>query len=206
MQRFATNDQTVEPVAGAIGQAELDELSLRKAQGGSPEACQLLFDIYGHRVHAYLWRMLGGASSKQAVEDLVQETFLRVFKALGAYRHSGPARLSTWILTIANRLALNELRRIRTTRVQLESSQDGLATATQQDGGEAAKRFELGLELAAALSALSDEQRAVVLLHDVHGLTQKEIATALELPEGTVRSRLSRARRELRVALELDDE
>src|SRR5690349_21305814 len=89
---------------------ELDELTLARAQRGDEASCRSMVGRYQGPVFAMLGRRLG---SDGLVEDLAQETFLRVFRALPGFRPAGRARLSSWILTIATRLALDELRRRR---------------------------------------------------------------------------------------------
>src|SRR3954464_15493793 len=89
---------------------ELDELTLRRAQRGDERAWRDLIAMYQHRVHALIWRVLAGRAQHRA-PDLTQETFVRVLRALPKCEPQGSAKPSTWILTIATRVALNELRR-----------------------------------------------------------------------------------------------
>src|SRR3954470_12948545 len=89
---------------------QLDELTLRRAQRGDERAWRDLIERYQRPVHALIWRLLAGRA-RHRVEDLVQETFVRVLRALPAFEPAGPASLSSWILTIAPRLALKERRR-----------------------------------------------------------------------------------------------
>lgn len=89
---------------------ELDEVTFQRAQRGDAGAFRSLVELYHLRVHALLWRMLEHSHGGARVEELTQETFLRVYRHLGHFNTSGQARLSTWILTIATRLALNERR------------------------------------------------------------------------------------------------
>ena len=98
------------PAALATVRTEpLDELTLRRAQRGDDRAWRALIERYQAPVHALIWRLLAGRS-RHRVEDLVQETFVRVLRALPNWDLAGPASLQTWILTIATRLTLNELR------------------------------------------------------------------------------------------------
>jgi RNA polymerase sigma-70 factor (ECF subfamily) len=177
--------------------AELDDLTLARAQRGDESACRALVRRYERPVFAMISRMCG----RDRVEDLAQETFLRVFTALPRFESAGPARLSTWILTIATRLALDELRRrpLRTTPLD-DRMVDRLPGSARADEG--AERRSLRLALQRAVAELSPEQRAVVLLREVHGLDYDEIGRALEIDLGTVKSRLHRARAALRAALE----
>src|SRR5260221_3400598 len=97
-------------LATAAAAAELDELTLRRAQRGEQRAWRELIARYQQPVHACIWRLLAGRAQHRA-PDLTQETFVRVLRALPRFEPAGTAKLSTWILTIATRLALNELRR-----------------------------------------------------------------------------------------------
>jgi RNA polymerase sigma-70 factor (ECF subfamily) len=168
----------------------LDELTLRRAQRGDERAWRDLIARYQQPVHALLWRMFAGRA-RHRVEDLAQETFVRVLKALPSFDPAGSATLSTWILTIATRLALNELR--RPDSVGLEREPVGRERA---DGD--AERRRIAAAIAAGMSTLSDAQRAVLVLREYHELDYGEIAEVLELDVGTVKSRLSRARAAMR--------
>src|SRR5438309_11277636 len=98
------------PAAAAAVPDAFDELTLRRAQRGDERAWRDLIARFGGPVHALIWRLLAGRA-RHRVEDLTQETFVRVLKALPKFDPAGPATLSTWILTIATRLTLNELRK-----------------------------------------------------------------------------------------------
>jgi len=177
--------------AAPLTRAEaLDELSLRRAQRGDERAWRALIDCYQRPVHALIWRMLAGRA-RHRVPDLTQETFVRVLQALPGFEPAGTASLSTWILTIATRLTLNELR-----RVPHESLEREPVGRERADGD--AERQRLGAAIAAAMATLGDDQRAVVVLREYHELSYDEIAEALEIDVGTVKSRLSRAKAALR--------
>jgi RNA polymerase sigma-70 factor (ECF subfamily) len=180
--------------------AELDELSLRRAQRGEPAACRALVERYQRPVFALLHRMLG-QGRRHRVEDLAQDTFLHVFRALAGFAPLGPARLSTWILTIASRRAIDELRRSeRSGEVPLDGA-DAISPAGADDG---ARQAALAAQVASAVAELAPEYRAAFLLRAYHGLEYGEIARALDIDLGTVKSRLARARAELRRALAAD--
>jgi len=187
----------VSPSAAARAESgrdrELDELTLARAQRGDEAACRALVVRYQAPVFAMLGRMLGRGGS---VEDLAQETFLRVFRALPGFRPAGPARLSSWILTIATRLALDELRRQRPRELG-DGDVEGVAAIELG----IAERHALGTALDAAIAALPVEHRAAFLLREVYGLEYRAIADTLELDINTVKSRLHRARAALQVAL-----
>lgn len=168
----------------------LDELTLRRAQRGEQRAWRDLIERYQGPVHALIWRLLAGRA-RHRVEDLTQETFVRVLRALPKFDPGGPASLSTWILTIATRLTLNELRRREPEGLDHEPVDDARADA-------GAERARLGAAIATGVAALPDAQRAVLVLREYHDLDYAEIADVLELDVGTVKSRLSRARAALR--------
>jgi RNA polymerase sigma-70 factor (ECF subfamily) len=171
---------------------QLDELTLRRAQRGDERAWRDLVACYQSVVHALVWRMLVGRA-RHRVEDLVQETFVRVLRALPSFDPAGPATLQTWMLTIATRLALNELR-----RKEPEALVDHQQPLAPERTDAAAERRRLGAAIAAGVAALPDTQRAVFVLREYHELDYLEIASVLELDLGTVKSRLARARGALR--------
>ncbi len=173
---------------------ELDAATLRRAAHGDAAAARALVELYQARVFALVSRMLAGRG-RATVEDAAQDTFLHVFRQLAAFDADGPARLSTWILTIAARRAIDELRRQRPTLLpELDRASEGRAD-------ERALRRELASAIEAALRELSPELRAAFLLREYHGLEYAEIAGALGIDLGTVKSRLSRARAALRERL-----
>ncbi|MBA3452163.1 MAG: sigma-70 family RNA polymerase sigma factor [Deltaproteobacteria bacterium] len=176
--------------AAARTTAPLDELTLRRAQRGDERAWRDLVERYQQPIHALIWRLLAGRA-RHRVEDLVQEAFVRVLRALPGFDLAGPASLSTWVLTIATRLALNELRRPEHGAVAVEP-------AASERPDETTERRQLGRAIAAGIAALPDAQRAVLVLREYHELDYREIAEVLELDLGTVKSRLVRARAALR--------
>jgi RNA polymerase sigma-70 factor, ECF subfamily len=179
--------------------SELDELTLKRAQRGEPAACTALVRRYQQQVGALVSRMLTPSGRRASVEDVAQETFLRVFRALSGWETGGSARLSTWILTIAARVAIDELRKRPPTEPPLDP-----VRATQPPPVELRS---LGRAIERALAELAPEYRAAFVLREFHELSYEEIGRALDIDIGTVKSRLSRARAELRVALaEVHDE
>jgi len=184
------------PAAAARLAEPFDELTLRRAQRGDEPAWRALIERYHAPIHAVIWRMLAGREPHRA-EDLVQETFLRVLRALPGFDPSGPATFATWILTIATRLALNELRRPEHAALAAEPAG---ARADRADAG--AERRRLADAIQSGVTALPAAQRAVFVLREYHDLDYGEIAAALEIDLGTVKSRLARARGALRAHLE----
>src|SRR5262249_48335862 len=175
-----------------------DEVGLvERLRAGESRAFEELVRVYQHRVFGVAVRMLGNGAE---AEEVAQEVFLRVHRAIGEFR--GEAKLSTWLYAIASRLCLTRLgagdRRLgREGEATLERLANGHA-----DPATTLERTELEAALHRAIAELPEERRIVVVLRDLEGLAYEEIAGALDLPLGTVRSRLHRARLDLKEKLE----
>lgn len=152
---------------------------------------------YQHRVFGVALRMLG---NRAEAEEVAQEAFVRAHRALGDFR--GDAKLSTWLYAITSRLCLNRLAsgERRLTR-RGEDALLRLSDAAPRPDA-ALERRELETALARAIAELPEDRRIVVVLRDIEGLSYEEIAQVLELELGTVRSRLHRARADLKEKLE----
>lgn len=158
-------------------------------------ACQALVERYQRLVFALLSRMCGHGPH---TEDLAQETFLRVFRALPSFDPNGKARLSTWILTIASRLAIDELRARPRATLPLEEVSEPVS---EKGADEYSERRDIGEAISKAIRRLPPEQQATFLLREFHELDYEELSEALGVDIGTIKSRLSRARAALREAL-----
>jgi RNA polymerase sigma-70 factor (ECF subfamily) len=170
---------------------------LQRCRAGDLAAFNVLIEAHQDAVFGLCLRMLG---STHSAEDVTQETFLSAYRNVGRCR--GDA-FRPWLLQIAVNACTDELRR-RRRRPQL-SLDDPSANAWPLDlpdpsesPEEAAVRSELGRHIQSGLMALPLDQRAAVVLRDVQGLSYDEIAQALRLSPGTVKSRLSRGRARLR--------
>jgi len=152
---------------------------------------------YQHRIFGVALRMLGNRAD---AEELAQEVFLRVHRAIGEFR--GDSKLSTWLYAIASRLCLNRL--ASGEQRVARWGEDALSRLAWSGvgPGEEMERSELESALHRGIAELADERRIVVVLRDLEGLSYEEIAAALEIELGTVRSRLHRARMDLRDKLE----
>lgn len=178
---------------------ELDEVTLARAQRGDLRAKRALVERYQRPVAALVSRLLRGQADPGLVEDIAQETFLRVFRALPTFDRHGPARLSTWILTIASHRAIDELRRRRVETRPFDPTAFEVPANDRAD--DSAERKMLARLLSDAIDSLSPEYRAAFVLREYHGLEYAEIARTLGIDLGTVKSRLNRARSRLREAL-----
>jgi RNA polymerase sigma-70 factor (ECF subfamily) len=170
---------------------------LDRLRAGDAPAFEELVMTYQHRVFGVALRMLG---NRAEAEDVAQEAFVRAHRALGEFR--GDAKLSTWLYAITSRLCLNRL--ASGERRMTRQGEDALLRLS--DAGPrpdaAQERRELETALGRAIAELPEDRRIVVVLRDLEGLSYEEIAQVLELELGTVRSRLHRARAELKEKLE----
>jgi RNA polymerase sigma-70 factor, ECF subfamily len=164
---------------------------------GDPAAFETLVSRHQHRVFGVALRMLGNRAD---AEDAAQEVFLRAHRGLAAFR--GDAKLSTWLYAIAARLCLSRLGEGE--RRLIRANEDALARVADAEADPARQLEEDEREAALrrAIAELSDDRRMVVVLRDLEGLAYEEIAQVLGLELGTVRSRLHRARRDLKDKLE----
>ncbi|HXX67484.1 MAG TPA: sigma-70 family RNA polymerase sigma factor [Polyangiaceae bacterium] len=174
---------------------ELDRATLDGCRAGDGAALGVFVRRHQAMVFAFLSRTLGAGSH---VEDLAQEVFLRACRALPGFDAAGTARLSTWLLTIASRVATDARRKRKLSFAPFEAGQLLVAPGTPETER---RRAEIGLALARAASELSDAQRDVFVLAEFHDLDTRAIAAVLRIRESTARTRLFRARERLRELL-----
>ena len=174
---------------GTTGQPDVERALLTRARDGDGDAFVALLRPYDRALRGLAFRLLGDAD---AMDDVLQTAYANAFRALP--RFGGRASVSTWLYRIVTNACLDQLRRGGGAREELRESATGGASDPAED---VAGR----LDLEAALAALPADERAVVLLVDAAGLSYAEAANALGVREGTVASRLHRARGALRAAL-----
>lgn len=156
-------------------------------QGGDPCAQKQLFDETRDKVFRLMVRMVGA----QDAGDVTQLVYLQVFRKISQF--AGRSQLSTWIYRLAVNEALQHLRRSRRAKLKpLDYEPIDDHTPSPERTSELAEVLE------AAIAELDAESRSIFLLREVEELSYNAIAEVLEIPEGTVGSRLNRARRELR--------
>jgi RNA polymerase sigma-70 factor (ECF subfamily) len=166
-----------------------DAALVRSAQGGSSDAVEELFRRHWPSVHRSAWLVVHDPA---AAEDIAQEAFVSALRALGRFDRRRP--LAPWLHRIVVNRAIDWA---RARALRPETAADALPEAAAP-----AERAEMDDELVAALADLGPEHRAVVVLRHLLGYTPGEIATMLDLPRGTVNSRLRRALDALSLALE----
>jgi RNA polymerase sigma-70 factor, ECF subfamily len=143
------------------------------------------------RLYGSAYRMTHNAAD---AEDLVQETFLRAYRAFD--RFTPGTNIRAWLFTILYRVRTDALRRTGRSPETVELEGEGPGVAARQE-----VQAQVGTDLARALAGLPELFRAAVLLRDGEGLTYEEIARVMEVPIGTVMSRIHRGRALLRAAL-----
>ncbi len=199
-----------EAAAGqAVRPIPLEDLELvERVKSGDAAAYADLVRKYQDRVFNTCWRICGNLESAR---DLTQDAFLRGFENISSFRQQ--SGFYTWIFRVAVNLALSQRRRdSRRRTVSLDQAADAsgtqaaeLAQRVEERGGNdpsaPAKAAELRARVVRALGGLDQDQRAVVVLRDLEGMNYNEIGQILDIPPGTVRSRLHRARAALREAL-----
>jgi RNA polymerase sigma-70 factor, ECF subfamily len=161
-----------------------------------------LFEQHRDGVHAFL---LARISDREVARDLLQETFLRLWRRLEEVVELEDGRQRAWIYTVARNLVVDRYRADATRRATLRAVADAAdrAGCGAADGHEqVAARDDLA-HLAGAIAALPDDQREILTMSVVAEMTSQQIAEALEMPAGTVRYKLHRAR--ARLAEQLED-
>jgi len=177
---------------------------VRQCMAGDQQAWQQLVSSQHRRIYAICYRFTGSATD---AEDLTQDVFLKLYRNLASYDLQ-KGSFQTWITTLARNLLVDHFRRTR-----LERATDSLdaSLSDEEDGPTMADRLadprpsqeshaaglELKVRIQQALAQLSPELREAVVLRDLEDMDYKDIAQVLRIPEGTVKSRISRGRGEL---------
>ena len=178
-----------------------DEQLIALFQGGEERAFVLLVERFKDRLVNFVYRFLNDMTD---AEDLVQETFLKVYKNKHAYREI--AKFSTWIYTIAGNLARSELRkkkRRKTYTMSDMSYADNEFNPVDPDKDTEGVVFNsyAGEEIMKAIKNLKEPFKTIIILRDIQELSYDDISTILDIPMGTVKSRVNRARLKLQETL-----
>jgi RNA polymerase sigma-70 factor, ECF subfamily len=176
---------------------DYDRSLVERCAGGDTAAWEELVRVHTRRVYSLCYRFTNSDSEAQ---DLTQDVFLRIFKTIKTFR-AEEGSFTTWMARLTRNLLIDNYRRKRQDRMtdslepQLPVLQEQLAGSSRPDGlvagREARERLQIGLQ------KLSPELRETLILRDLEELEYREIAEILRIPEGTVKSRLNRARTEL---------
>jgi RNA polymerase sigma-70 factor (ECF subfamily) len=182
---------------------ERDRALVREVQGGRPEAFDELVERHKSRVIGVLYNMLG---NREDALDLAQEAFVKAFRSIAGFRNE--SSFYGWIYRIAINTALNFIRQRKDPHLSLnewsadvEDDPAWRELVARESVQKDMDREELRERLNEALQKLSEEHRAVVVLHDIEGLRHQEIAKILGCTEATARSRLFYAHQQLQALL-----
>jgi RNA polymerase sigma-70 factor (ECF subfamily) len=212
--------RTAPPAAGRrvegamrIGEGEIETAQMvRRCMDGDSSAWAEMVRAHHKRVYGLCYRFTGNAAD---AEDLTQDVFLKIYANLASF-DSGRGSLPVWITTMTRNLLVDNFRRTRNQRAT-SSLDDGWDAGDEQgphlrpvdrliasgpSPHDAAVRKELEKMVQLALAQVSVELREAVILRDLQDMDYKEIAQVLDIPEGTVKSRISRGRAELARLLE----
>lgn len=159
---------------------------INEAAGGDPDAFRELIKPHDRALRGLAYRMLRDA---HLMDDALQDAYLAAYRSLPRFR--GDSSFKTWIFRIVHNACIDIIRKRRELDEVEEIAADGFSDVT-----------DLRLDLADALDRIPHDHRAVLLVVDVHGFDYTAAARILDVPVGTVRSRLSRARQAMRQLLE----
>ncbi len=176
-----------------------DQAAIQRVLQGDNSAYTELVDRYQRRLLGLLYHACG---NQVEAEDLAQETFTRAYRKLRLY--SGQSQFYTWLCRVAMNLLTSQRRRKRIEnqlpREGMDVALDTVGTGDQRD--DELEKNEMRIQVRQAIAMLDVERRTVILLRDFDGMDYEAIAETLDIPVGTVRSRLHRARLELKSILE----
>ncbi|MDZ4287687.1 MAG: sigma-70 family RNA polymerase sigma factor [Prosthecobacter sp.] len=198
-------DPAKEPTAPITSAAE-DRVLVERAQAGDTRAFDELVRKYTPKLYGLVYNM---TSNREDTADLLQEVFAKAYRSLK--RFMGKSSFYTWIYSIAVNMTLNFLKkRNRHPKISLDDVDSGIEndpdfikiTTAHRDTVREVNIHELQKRLNAAMMKLSEDHRTVVTLYDIQGLQHNEISKILGVSEGTVRSRLFYAHRQLQTYLE----
>ena len=194
----------MEAVAGFEADAALEQDAqlVQQCLRGNGSAWEELVRLHTRRVYNLCYRFTGNRAES---EDLSQEVFLRIYKTIGSYR-SAHGGFATWMTSVTRNLLIDHYRRTRRDRMT-DSLDDAMPAVENKESSarrpdQHAMLGELSEQVQAALRRVSPELREAVILRDLQGLEYREIQQVLQVPEGTVKSRINRGRIELARVLE----
>jgi len=180
------------------GTLDPDSSLVARCLRGDDTAWEELLRTHTRKVYGLCYRFTGSGSEAQ---DLTQEVFLRVFRTIKTFR-SAEGSFGTWLARVTRNLLIDHYRRTRQERIT--DSIEGQLPTIEETGAASAARPDQALAgreaseiLQAALQKLSPDLREAVILRDLQEMEYREIAGVLEIPEGTVKSRINRGRAEL---------
>ncbi len=181
-----------------------EQILLERSKAGDIAAFEMLVEAYQKKIFNLAFRMIGNYDD---AGDLAQEALIRVYKSIAGFKEQ--SSFSTWIYRITTNVCLDEIRKRKNKKVlsldeEIHVEDGEMQRQIESDDPlpeEVFEREELRQIVGDAIASLPEEQRTVLTLRDLQGLSYEEIADILDCPGGTVKSRINRARQALKNAL-----
>ena len=175
-----------------------DEHLMRRFQNGDENAYATLVARYKDKLHNFIYYFVG---DKDLAEDLVQDTMIRLFQKKHYYKEI--AKFSTWIYTIARNLSISELRKNKNRRTftisEMSKNKPNYDLRDEKLGADRSLELKYDVEkIKEVIKRLSKPFRTVIILRDIENLSYEDISNIENVPVGTVKSRINRARLQLR--------
>lgn len=183
---MSADSQTLEPASDGL---------IERCLRGDQLAWEAIVRQHWRKVFNVAYKFVG---SHEAAEDLTQDIFLKIFKSLDTFDRR--ANFQTWLISVSRNLCIDHYRSVRKERETIDrqvTSDDLMPVAPGRPADAMLEQRDLAVMLRQALTKLPETLRTAVLLRDLQELSYQEIADRLGLPEGTVKSRINRGRREL---------
>lgn len=182
---------------------------IRRAQGGDVAAFEQLINEHQKRIFSIAYRVAGNPDD---AADMAQEVLVKIFKNINKFK--GDSKFSTWIYRVATNTCLDELKRLKRHKAysldQELETEDGAVSVDVEDTAptpeQSAERKAIRSAVNSAIAKLGEEHKKVIILRDIQGFSYEEIAKMLNCSDGTVKSRISRARAQLKKILSQDRE
>lgn len=196
---------TAKPERNKMRKPDEDRELVERARGGDTTAFDELVEKYTPRLYGLVYHM---TSNREDTHDILQDVFAKAYRSLK--RFQGKSSFYTWIYSIAVNMSLNFLKKRGRRRklslddldLAIQNDEEFIENTSKTDPVREANLRELQQRLNAAMQELSEDHRAVVTMYDIQGLPHAEISRILGISEGTVRSRLHYAHKQLQNYLE----
>jgi RNA polymerase sigma-70 factor, ECF subfamily len=186
---------------------DLDHTVVARAQAGDEDACRTIIEMLHRPVLATIYRFLGSRFQAD-LEDIAQDIFLKLFRSMERFDPDRGVKFTTWTYTLVRNHCFDVLKKRRLKTVSLTSMHDNeedrqreLPDDSTRQPRPALEAKELGHKIEEALSLLGEDQRMVFVLREYEGLDYGAIAQVMDVSEGTIKSRLHRAKEALRTRL-----
>jgi len=189
--------------------SDVEKTLLGRAKAGDVNAFEQLLEGYQRRIFNIAFHMV---NNYEDAGDLVQEVLIRIYKSIGGFKEQ--ASFSTWVYRITTNVCLDDIRKKKRRKVisldeEIKFDDGELVRQIKSDDPspeDQAEKNEFKKSVNRAINRLSEEHRLVIVLRDIQGFSYEEIAKVLKCPEGTVKSRINRARQNLKNVLKNDSE